>query len=311
MLGRDLRVACADGDDGCVSLPALRAAGVDLAFATIFTEPGDAEGVGYGSPDDLDTAEAAGLRQLAVYEQLEREGELTIVRRAADLEGDGPRPHVLILMEGADPIRGPEAVAAWTARGLRLVGLTWMNGTRYAGGDASGGPLTERGVELVRALDDAGLVHDASHLSDAAFDGLLATARGPIVATHSNCRALLNANERHLRDEQVRAIGARGGVVGLNLYTAFLARGRRATIADCVAHVERVAEIMGHRRGVALGSDMDGGFGATSLPEGLDHPGKLPALTAALRDAGWSDEDVAGFRADNWRRFLARAGWPG
>lgn len=310
VLGRDLRVPCAPGTGGCVSLPALRAAGIDLVFGTIFTEPGAAAAFGYASSDDLDAAEAAGRRQLDVYEQLEREGEIAIVRTARDLDAGGPRPRVVLLMEGADPIRGPEAVGEWFARGLRLVGLTWAMGTRYAGGNASGGDLTARGIDLVRALDDAGIVHDVSHLSDAAFDGLLATARGPLVATHSNCRALLDANERHLRDDQVRALAAREGIVGLNLYTAFLAADRRATVADCVAHVQRMADLMGHRRGVALGSDMDGGFGAERLPEGLDHPAKLPALAGALRGAGWSDANVAGFRADNWLRFL-RGSLPG
>ena len=157
------------------------------------------------------------------------------------------------------------------------------------------------------ALDDAGIVHDVSHLSDEAFDGLLAGARGRIVATHSNCRALLTPAERHLRDDQIRAIDERGGIVGLNLFTRFLAEGRRATVADCVAHVEHVCSVMGHRRGVGLGSDMDGGFGPESLPEGLDHPARLGALAGALRDAGWTEDEVEGFRAGNWRRFLADA----
>jgi len=161
----------------------------------------------------------------------------------------------------------------------------------------------EAATQLI-ALDAAGIIHDASHLSDAAFDGLCAHAAGPIVATHSNCRALVGDDERHLRDDQVRAIGERGGIVGLNLYTEFLAKDRRATIGDCVSNVSRVTEIMGHRRGVGLGSDMDGGFGAESLPEGLDHPTRLDALADALGDSGWTDDEVAGFRHANWRRFL-------
>lgn len=283
---------------------------MEIALGTIFThpgpEPGDDGPAGYPSSDDLDAAEAAGLRQLEVYEELEREGALTIVRARSDLDrADAPRPAIVLLMEGADPIRGPEDVARWHERGLRLVGLTWAAGTRYAGGNASGGPLTALGVELVAAFDAAGIVHDASHLSDAAFDGLLARARGPIVATHSNCRALAGPDERHLRDDQIAAIGARGGIVGLNLFTRFLAPGRRATVDDCVAHVERVAGVCGHRRAVALGSDMDGGFGPESLPEGLDHPRHLKRLAEALRAAGWSDDEVAGFAHGNWRRFLA------
>jgi membrane dipeptidase len=156
-------------------------------------------------------------------------------------------------------------------------------------------------------MDDCGIIHDASHLCDEAFDGLMAIARGPVVATHSNCRVLTGPSQRHLRDDQVMAIAARDGVIGLNLFSKFLVPSGRATIDDCVAHVQRVSELMGHRRGVALGSDMDGGFGPDRLPEHLDHPVKLDALADALTAAGWSEDDVAGFAHGNWKRFLQRS----
>ena len=307
--GRDLCRACPDSQSGCISLPELREARFDLVFATIFTEPGgmDAHGAAsYAGIDDVEGASAAGHRQLEIYRTLERKGELSFVRTARDLAADGPRPQVVLLMEGADPIRSPEDVAAWHDHGLRIVGLTWAAGTRYAGGNHRLGPLTPLGVELLAALDEHGIVHDASHLSDEAFDGVLGEIRGPIVASHSNCRALVNEYQRHLRDDQVVEIGRRDGVIGLNLFSKFLVPSGRATIGDCVAHIERVADLMGHRRGVALGSDMDGGFGPESLPEGLDHPRKLEALTDALRDNGWSDGDLEGLRQANWRRFLER-----
>ena len=311
LLGRDLTVPCPDPEAGCVSLPDLRDAGVELAFATIFTEPAGDEShsrSAYDGIHDLDGAETAGRRQLEVYRQLETEGELRFVRSRADLETPaGPGPGIVLLMEGADPIRGPDQVVTWFNDGLRMVGLTWAMGTRYAGGNHRLGPLTSLGIDLVGAMDDCGIIHDASHLSDEAFDGLLGVARGPIVATHSNCRALAGDSQRHLRDDQVRAIAERDGVIGLNLFSKFLVPSGRATIDDCVAHVQRVAQLMGHRRGVALGSDMDGGFGPDSLPEHLDHPRKLDALSDALAAAGWSDDDVKGFAHGNWRRFLQRA----
>ena len=68
-----------------------------------------------------------------------------------------------------------------------------------------------------------------------------------------------------------------------------------------------MADLMGHRRGVALGTDMDGGFGPGDLPVGLDHPRKLDALAAALRSAGGADSAVEGFAYGNWLRVLERA----
>ncbi|MFO0874857.1 MAG: membrane dipeptidase [Phycisphaerales bacterium] len=325
--GRDLTAPRADDDRGCVTLPALARGGVRLAFATIFTELGGdpaTNPVAYRESADAAAAEAAGLRQLECYEALERAGHLRIVRSDEDLPasmattiGASPVPgeaareadalRIVILMEGADPIRDAGCAARWVARGVRAVGLSWALGSRFAGGNGAPGPLTGAGRELVAALDELGVVHDASHLSDEGFDELLALARGRIMASHSNCRALAGESQRHLADDQIRAIGARGGVVGLNLFGKFLVTGRRATIDDCVAHVERAASIMGHRRGVALGSDMDGGFGPSDLPAGLDAPERLPALVDALQARGWSDAECAGFAHGNWLRFMQGA----
>ncbi len=309
--GRNLKAPFPDPQAGCVSLPALRSAAFDVVAATIFTAPASTGEHGAAAYRDGDAAaaEAVGLRQLDIYKRLESEGEISIVRKRADLDAGPARasPRAVLLMEGADPIRAPRDVERWHAGGLRMVGMAWAMGTRYAGGNHRSGPLTALGRELVAALDDFGIIHDASHLSDEALDGLLETASGPIVATHSNCRALTAEDQRHLRDDQIREIGRRGGIVGLNLFTRFLVRGRRARIADCVAHLERMTAIMGHRRGVGLGSDMDGGFTPAELPEGLEHPASLEALAEALRAAGWPDQDIDAFRHANWRRFLRQA----
>lgn len=307
--GRDLCAPCPD-EKSCISFPDLREGGVTLVFGTIFTEPDPEDpsaSCGYAS-DDPDEANQVGLIQLDIYKRLEDAGEIRIVRTKADLKPSdeaGSAIRILLLMEGADPIRSPEEVPIWHARGLRMVGMSWWRGTRYAGGNGNQGPLSDIGVAFVHALDEAGMIHDASHLSDNAFDGLLEHARGRIVASHSNCRALMGGeDQRHLRDDQVKAIGERGGIVGLNLYSKFLVPEGRAAIQDCVKHVSHITELMGHRRGVALGTDADGGFGPEKLPQDLDHPRKYDNLAMALRNAGWSDDEVDGFTSNNWLRLL-------
>jgi membrane dipeptidase len=310
--GRDMTRADVDPATGCVSLPELRRAGVDIVIGTIFTERaigGPSRPHTYPTCDDLAAAEEAGLRQLRVYEQLERQGELAIVRSHADLDRDGPRPRIVLLMEGADPIRSPEHARRWFDQGVRIVGLAWTAGTRYAGGNGAGGPLTPLGVELVAALDECGIIHDVSHLSDEAFDGLLARAKGRIIASHSNCRALLDNKQRHLRDDQIKSIAQRGGVIGLNLYCPFLCKAtqQRANVQHCMAHVQHVAGIMGHKTGVGLGSDMDGGFPPSDLPAELDRPTKLVNLARALREHGWTVQEILGFAFGNWTRFLRSA----
>lgn len=307
--GRDVRSAEFDPGVGCVTLPALRQGEVRWMFATIFTEmglDGEDQAHRYANHDDREGAHLAGMRQIECYERLQRAGEMSIIRGKADVDR-GVSPRALILMEGADPIRSPDEVGGWHARGVRMVGLSWAYGSRYAGGNSDGGPLTALGRDMVDALDAHGVMHDVSHLSDAAFDAVLSRAKGRVVASHSNCRALLEPKQRHLRDDQIRAIVERGGVIGLNLYGKFLATGRRATVEDCLNHVEHVANVAGRRDVVALGSDMDGGFAPNDLPEDVDHPTKLGALADGLRGRGWSESETEGFASVNWLRVLRAA----
>lgn len=310
--GRDLTRPITDHAAGCISLPDLIDAGIHTCFATIYTElgtPGTPHG--YADTNDRDGAHAAGLRQLEAYETLERFGHLAIIRTREDLDTSAPI-RIVLLMEGADPIRSPEEVPFWVKRGLRLVGLTWARGSRYAGGNGEPhGPLTDEGRALIRALDQHGIIHDLSHLSDEAADGVLDLATGPVIATHSNARAAMTGeasrNQRHLRDEHIRAIAERDGIIGLNLYGKFLSTGERASVDDCLRHLDHLETIAGSRRHLALGSDMDGGFPPTSLPVDLDHPRKLGRLAEALRSRGWRDAELEGFTSGNWRRLLDRA----
>ncbi len=305
--GRDMNAPCTE-PNACITLPELQAADIRIACGTIFTEatPEDTGEPYAYRPDDPAGARRAGELQRDFYLRNEQAGHLRLVRTAADLEPTAPHqpPAIVLLIEGGDPLT-PETAAAWHADGMRMVGLAWAMGTRYAGGNMNHGPLTPAGRDLVAALDACGIIHDASHLSDEAFEGLFDCARGPIVATHSNSRAVLGSdNQRHLTDDQIRAIAGRGGIIGLNLCGSFLANDRRATLADCVEHVCHVAEVAGGRQHVALGSDADGGFGTDRLPEGCDHPAKFGNLLSALGEAGFSEDDLRGFAHGNWLRYL-------
>jgi membrane dipeptidase len=198
------------------------------------------------------------------------------------------------------------------------VGMAWARGSRYASGNAepscsSDFGLTGLGRAMVPAMDALGIVHDLSHLSQRASDELLGLSAAAVVATHSNCRALLGGqSQRHLADETIREIGRRGGVIGLNLFAPFvhheLGEGERPSISDAVRHVEHICAVMGHRGGVGLGSDFDGGFSAERLPAGIDRPADLWKITHTLWQRGWSDAEVEGFAWGNWARFWAARG---
>jgi membrane dipeptidase len=323
--GRDMTRGVADcggpWPPASITFRSMVEGGITMCLGTIFTEADGDDAVRYPA-GDAKAAHAAGLRQLERYEAWAREGRIDLW--SGPVWAPVRAPIALgILMECADPIRTPDEVPFWAGRGVVAIGMAWARGSRYASGNSepscsSGIGLTDLGRELVGAIDAAGLVHDISHLSDRALDDLLSMTDRPVIASHSNCRALLDGqSQRHLTDEAIREVGRRGGVIGLNLYRRFIRSGldrsdasARPTIDEAVAHVEHICEVLGRRDGVGLGSDMDGGFSGLDLPAGIDGPRGLELLTDALAARGWSEDEIHGFARGNWERFWAST-WPG
>lgn len=309
--GRDMTVPLAEAEGppqpAAVTLPSLAEGDVRWAFATIFTGA-DYQGVTGYDRGDAETAHNHGVAQLDLYRKWEEAGLLEIVTGQSDLRERGDAPlKVILLMECADPIRVPDEARWWFEQGLRVVGLSWATGSRYAGGNGAPGPLGPEGKDLVSAFDELGIIHDVSHLPDESVEELFAISVGTVIASHSNSRSLMGEGQRHVSDEIIAEIGRRGGVVGLNLCGKFITTEERAaTIEESVAHVGHIATVMGRRNGTGLGSDMDGGFSADVLPEGIDRPADLNKLAEALGNAGWSDDEVRGFASENWLDLLTR-----
>ncbi len=316
--GRDMTAPldrCGGPKDPAVTLPSMLEGGVGACLATIFTEPNGDDAVAYPSGNAL-AAHACGLRQLAAYERWTSSGLMAPMRSTPPAPGHTSRtPSAAqpirfgILIEGADPVLSPQELPWWVQRGALAVGLAWARPSRYSGGNSTPSlGLTDLGREMIDAIDRLGVVHDLSHLSDSAMDELLSRAKGRVIASHSNCRALLDhSNQRHLRDESIKEIARRGGIIGLNLFGKFLSPPGReppvSTIQDAVAHIERICNLVGDRRSVGLGTDMDGGFGAGDLPTGIRRPADLEKLAHALLAAGWQEAEVDDFAWGNWARF--------
>lgn len=334
-----------------VTLPSLADGRVRFALATIFTEPRGPDALTLEAFEyregDAEGAHRRGRAQLEVYLTLAERGLMSIDLHSAFRTGPGtgvtrggmgvgefePHPpdraaaglarqpglHAGLLMENADPIREPGELGWWVQRGVCAIGLAWVRGSRYAqgnGADTNQGPgLTPLGRELVNEIDRLGVLHDVSHLSDRALDELLDATPARVVASHSNCRALIARADdprnwqRHLTDASIREIARRGGVIGVNLFSPFLLRGspqdQRAGIDDAIAHIQRVCELTGSHLHVGLGSDADGGFSAARLPAGIERPGDFWRLADGLRRAGWSATHIEDFAWRNWCRMLS------
>lgn len=304
-----------------LTLPSLIEGGVTACLATIFTEavpdphaPGAETGAFAYPEHHAQAARIAGLRQLKLYHAWRDAGLIELIPSPGRPTPNSPATagtaplRVGLLMEGADPIADPADLQFWADSGVIAIGLTWALGTRYAGGNSRGAGLSALGRELVAAMDALGILHDVSHLSDRALDDLFDATNRPVIASHSNCRALVpGGGSRHLTDHAIAEIGRRGGVVGINLFSKFLDGSdapARAPVARVADHADRVAHIMGHRLGVGLGSDMDGGFPASRLPQTIDRPAHLQRILDELTRRGWADADVRAFAWDNWDRVL-------
>jgi membrane dipeptidase len=309
--------------EATVSLPELERGGIAVAIATV-TGGFRVEDVGpdfplrsalYSTPEE---AEAHALAQLDLYEGWEADGFVRLIRSRADLERhlelwrDDRRPGLVLLMEGADPIVRVDDLDAWHRRGLRLVGLTYGD-TRYGAGASGlpgsqgGGGLTADGVVLLQRMGELGVAWDVSHLADEGIRQGLELGPLRVCASHANARAL-TPTDRHLADETIREIGARGGVIGVVIYNRYLDPGwsrERPFPVTAGRHVRRHAEHIAAIAGweaVGIGSDLDGGFGRGQAPEQIDTIADLHRLAAAAPE-GARD----GFLGGNWLAFLRSA----
>ncbi|HVY47769.1 MAG TPA: membrane dipeptidase, partial [Minicystis sp.] len=209
-------------------------------------------------------------------------------------------------IEGAGPFaEDVTAIDRFIARGLRLVSPCHMKNSGLASsatGEKVAWGLTELGRAFAARVYEKGALIDVSHVSDKTFADLVPIAKqygAPIVATHSNARALADV-PRNLTDEQLRVIGATGGVAGINFHAPFVTGKSEATIDDVVRQIEHMVKVAGVEH-VAVGSDFDGGIRPA---EGLDDASTFPRLAAALKKHGMKHEDILAIFSLNALRVL-------
>jgi len=311
------RVKVDDSKNGSptVGLPDLVKGNVRVVFGTIWVPPclPGVEKPCYRTPTE---AYDMAIQQLNYYKALASQEHVRLILTRRDLESAlANQGHIgiVLLMEGADPVLSPENVHEWYAQGLRILAPSWM-GTHYAGGTHMPGPLTDAGRELMRELEKSRLILDTSHMSDESFFEALDLFRGTVIASHSNCRALV-PTDRQLSDDMIRALISRNGVIGAVFYNAFLVNGwteagrvkSQVRLDHVVQHIRHICDIAGDALHVAIGSDLDGGFGVESTPAEIDTVADLRKLPFALSNNGFSDDDVGRIMRGNWMRILETA----
>ncbi|MBN93345.1 MAG: peptidase [Deltaproteobacteria bacterium] len=277
------------------SLPSLLDAGVNVVVEAAWVPRGvaDPRGVALGKIRRIRNMVLQSGHQAALVtgpEQLEQ-----VVRSG--------RIAVVIALEGGTAlVEGEKTLREFRDLGLSVVGLTWSESSPYADSSAeprkTGGGLTEAGRSLVRLCNDLGLVLDVSHMSDRATLETVELSRAPVLASHSNARALCDV-PRNLSDSLLTAIARKGGLIGAMFHGPFVVSGRPATRADVVAQVRGLVQRVGVAH-VGIGSDWDG---IIKSPVGLAGSRDLPKLQADLGAAGLSATDVRAISGDNFLRF--------
>ncbi|GAB2963340.1 dipeptidase [Amycolatopsis acidiphila] len=296
-------------------LPQLREGGVALQVLPVYTE-------------EQFVGEAALRRCLLMLEEARHlanlhTADVAIVETADELarvQAHGKIALVLAI-EGAEPVGRDLAMftVLWRA-GVRMSSLTWNRRTMLADGvgeEDTGGRLTGLGVEAIAEMERLGMVLDVSHLSEKGFWHLAEVARAPFVASHSSCRALQD-HPRNLTDEQIRAVAASGGFVGINAFGPFLRD--RPDIGSYVDHVEHAVGLVGAGH-VALGPDFMEDVTATVDPvltgalvdladlpvvDGLRRPADFATLGPLLLNR-LGDEAARAVAHDTLAAFLAKA----
>ena len=315
-----------DRGKGTVSLPELRKGEIGLVVATQiarYVEPGSLLN-GWNSPEQ---AWAQTQGQLAWYRAMEAAGEMVQITNRSTLEThmslwsdksmvneDKPIGYILSL-EGADSLIDLSYLETAYAYGLRAVGPAHYGDGRYAPGTGMSGPLKAVGRELLREMDRLGMILDVTHLTDEGFQQALDIFQGPVWASHHNCRTLVG-HQRQLTDDQIRELIRRDAVIG-GVFDAWMLHNHwergisDPVVADVrleriVDHFDHICDLAGNTHHIAIGSDLDGGYGREQSPCDLDDISDLQRLTDILATRGYSEADIGRIFHGNWLRFLRK-----
>ena len=255
----------------------------------------------------------------------ESHGEMVITTTVQEMRRAKSEDRVALLLsfEGARPIEDRlEFLRLFYRLGVRRFQLTWNFRNRVADGcgeERTRGGITEFGIKVLAELERLGMVMDLAHLSESSFWAALEHHHGPLIVSHANTRALCD-HPRNLKDEQIKAVAALGGVVGVVFYGPFISKDK-PTIEKLVDHIDHIVGLVGVDH-VGLGCDytddhfdlMGAGLSAypslypkdlwKKYPPNLSTYAETGNLTVELVRRGYSGEDTKKVLGENYLRVF-------
>ncbi|MGE0719528.1 MAG: dipeptidase [Alphaproteobacteria bacterium] len=266
--------------------------------------------------------------------------DLLLVRKAADIE-EAKRTGklgIIIHFQGGDPVEANlDLLDGYHAMGLRMLQLTYNVKNRIGDGceERTDAGLSKFGVALVKRLEELKIILDCSHTGYRTTMDAIEMSTRPVVFSHANPRAVKDS-PRNIKDDQIKAVAATGGLIGMVGYPAFVADKPMPTVDDLIDHVDYTVQLVGIDH-VGLGIDYYEGqhpfstveeatamynnslavgrWSAKSyppppyhFPQGIETPDKMPKMGERLSARGYSDDDVRKVLGGNWMRVF-RAVW--
>lgn len=187
-------------------------------------------------------------------------------------------------------------------KGIRLITLTWNynNSIGYSHLESMNQKkgLTFLGIEMIREMENVGIMPDASHLSDEGFYDLVRECRKPFIVTHSNSRFITN-HSRNLTDDMIKLLSNKGGVMGLNFCSYFLGENEVSSIEDMIKHIKHIKNVGGIDV-LALGSDFDGIENKVEI----DNASEMGKLAFWLEKEGFTYDEIEKIYSKNVIRLF-------
>ena len=266
---------------------------------------------------DQDLGRSIGQLQQLQYGRKGSDFEQIAFTRVVNIGGvaiGGDHPICFLMsLEGADSLLSMKHLERAYGDGLRAIGPAHYGPGIYANGTDATGKLNPRGVELLRTMEQLHMILDMTHLNDEAFWHALDLYKGPVWASHNNCRKFVDHN-RQFSDEMIQELIRRKAVIGLALDAWMMVPGwirgtsdpkaRNVTLDIMVDNIDHVCQLAGNSHHAGIGSDLDGAFGTEQCPHDLDTIADLQKLPALLKARGYEQEDVQNILHGNFVRFL-------
>lgn len=242
-------------------------------------------------------------KQLGVYY-----GDIAIARSYNEIcknKEEGKISAIVTIEEGGILNGKIERLHELYERGIRLMTLMWNYENCLGHPNSKDAQIMKKGlkpfgIEVVERMGEIGMIVDISHASDGSFWDVIKYAKSPVVASHSNCRALCN-HPRNLTDDMIRALAEKGGVSGLNLYGVFLGTRNESRIDEMAAHILHMIKIGGSEF-PAIGTDFDGfrGMDVMEIPMLSD----MEKLWNDLKKKGVSENQLDKIWSQNVLRVI-------